>query len=400
MFEHYDTALFSLLSPFLAPLFFPGKDPVTALLLTYCIIPLGMIARPIGSLFFGYIGDTHGRKKALLISLTGMAVVTACMGFLPTYKHVGMLAPVLLSLGRIFQNFFASGETMGGAIYLIENVPENKKDVTSSYFNASTIGGILLASFGVTVLCGLNVVQDCWRILYFLGCSTAIFAIFLRARMAVSDSNLSSESSVKFLLKTCWDNRQALLTIAIAAGFSYACYTIALVTMNGFIPLITSITKENMMHLNSVLLCMDFFLLPIFGIIAQKFSREKVMIGAALMAGITGIPLLWFLEGSTLLVVILIRLILVVIGVSFSAPFNSWAQQLVAPSQRYTVISFAYAIGSQIFGGPSAAIALWLFQKTNWIPSIGLYWMGLGLLTSYLIVRQRALLAKRERVLV
>lgn len=401
MFEHYDTALFSILSPFLAPLFFPGKDPVTALFLTYCIIPLGMIVRPIGSLFFGYIGDRYGRKKALIISLSGMAVATACIGFLPTHQHVGILAPVLLSLGRIFQNFFASGETMGGAICLIEGVPEKQKDMTSSYFNASTIAGILLASFGVSILCGFNVVQDCWRILYFLGCSTAIFAIFLRAKMVepnhLNEMKKSNDSSLKFILTTCWDNRQALFTIAIAAGFSYACYTLALVTMNGFIPLVTSITKEKMLHLNSILLCMDFLLLPFFGFVAQKFSREKVMIASGLIAAITGVPLLWFLDGTTLLVVIVIRFLLVIIGVSFSAPFNSWAQQLVDPSHRYTVISFAYAIGSQIFGGPSAAIALWLFQKTNWIPSIGIYWMGLGLLTACLIAKQHSLLRRKVK---
>src|SRR5215208_4599886 len=85
LFEHYDNALFSLLSPFLAPLFFPGQDPLTALILTYCIIPLGMIARPIGSLFFGYIGDTRGRKEALVLTLSGMAIVTTLMGFMPTY---------------------------------------------------------------------------------------------------------------------------------------------------------------------------------------------------------------------------------------------------------------------------------------------------------------------------
>ena len=155
LFEHYDAALFTLLSPFLAPLFFPGHDPVTALILTYCIIPLGMMARPVGSLIFGYIGDTHGRKEALVLTLTGMAVVTGCMGFMPLHSQAGIFAPILLSLGRILQNFFAAGETIGGSIYLIENAPEAEKDMISSYYNASTIAGILIASFGVSLLYAL-----------------------------------------------------------------------------------------------------------------------------------------------------------------------------------------------------------------------------------------------------
>lgn len=392
LFEHYDTALFSLLSPFFAPLFFPNKDPLTALILTYCIIPLGMIARPVGSLVFGYIGDTRGRERALFLALTGMAIVTACMGFMPTYSQVGFLAPAFLSLGRILQNFCAAGETIGGAIYLIENAPESEKDMTSSIFNASTIGGIILASFGVSMLCTFNVVNDCWRYLYFLGCITALFAIILRVKMAyrAAHPKKSTNSTLKFVLQTCWERKQAIVTIAIASAFSYASYTMALVMMNGFVPLVTKISSGEMMHLNTILLTLDFFLLPLFGFIANRFSRNNMMIFAAGLSILSGIPLLWFLEGASLFTVILIRLCLVVIGVWFCAPFYSWAQDLVPKSQRYTVISFSYAIGTQLLGGPTAAISLWLFQKTNLIISVGWYWMFLGLLTAYLISRQKS----------
>ncbi len=391
LFEHYDTALFSLLSPFLAPLFFPGKDPLTALILTYAIIPLGMMARPIGSLVMGYIGDTKGRKKALILSLSGMAVVTACMGLLPTYQQAGFLAPVLLSLGRIFQNFFGAGETMGGAIYLIENSSGKRQDLTSGFYSASTVAGILLASGGVSILCALDCIQESWRLLYFLGCSTALFACFLRTKVSFTPPKSirpPSESSLMFTFKSCWTMRQPLFLIAIAAGFSYASYTLALVMINGFIPLISSVSQAEIVHLNTILLAIDFILLPLFGFLASQFSREKMMMSAGACAFLSGLPLFWGLEGASLYGIILIRLILVVIGVWFSAPFHAWTQNLVPPAHRYTVISFGYAIGCQIFGGPSAAISLWLFQKTGWITSVAWYWMCLGSLISFLIARQ------------
>src|SRR4051812_30122038 len=95
-FEHYDTALFAFLSPFLAPLFFPTEEPLTALLFTYTIIPLGMLARPIGALFFGAIGDRLGRRRALFLAFGGMGIVSACIVLTPTYAMVGILAPLLL----------------------------------------------------------------------------------------------------------------------------------------------------------------------------------------------------------------------------------------------------------------------------------------------------------------
>jgi MFS family permease len=400
LFEHYDTALFSLLSPFLAPLFFPGQDPLIALILTYCIIPLGMIARPLGSLVFGYIGDTRGRKKALVISLTGMAIITVFMGFLPTYQHVGFLAPIFLSIGRIFQNFFGAGETMGGAIFLIEHTPESHKDITSSFYNASTVAGVLLASVGVSLLGAFNLVQEYWRLLYLLGFPTVFFAILIRMKITLEAPliNTSPSSSIKFMLTTCWTKRDALITIAIAAGFSYASYTMALVMINGFVPLVTSISKIEMMHLNTILLAIDFLLLPLFGIISNRFSREKMMIVSGALAMLSGVPLFWFLQGASLFAVIFIRLSLVIIGVWFSAPFHSWAQNLVPSSYRYTVISFAYAIGSQLLGGPTAAISLWLYQKTGWIVSVAWYWMLLGLFASYLIAKQESLARKRQEI--
>lgn len=439
LFEHYDSALFSMLSPFLAPLFFPHEDFLTALILTYCIIPLGMIARPIGSLVFGYIGDCRGRREALFLSLSGIAIITGLIGFLPTYDQAGIWAPILLSIGRLIQNFFLAGETMGGAIYLIENSPENEKNILSSFYSASTIGGILLASCGVSILCILNIVQTHWRILYFLGCTTAAVIVFLRAKVplklytpgkqvdpfligcnsgaaaffspAISSENACpqfrafetsrstliyptnefSEISFKWILKNCWEKRQALASIAVASGFSYASYTISLVMMNSFVPLVTAISQTEMMHLNTFLLIADFLLLPAFGLLANKFSREIMMVSSGILALISGLPLFWLLEGASLLFVIVIRLAIVTIGIWFAAPFHAWSQTLVPPACRYTIISFGYALGSQIFGGPTAAISLWLFKQTNWPASAGCYWMFLGLFASYFVSKKKSI---------
>src|ERR1700731_673710 len=95
---NYDKALFGLLAPFIAPLFFGPEDPVTALILTYAMLPLGFLTKPLGALFFGRIGDKYGRKFALCCSLVGMAVFTFGIGCLPVYKTAGAWAPLGLAL--------------------------------------------------------------------------------------------------------------------------------------------------------------------------------------------------------------------------------------------------------------------------------------------------------------
>ena len=92
--------------------------------------------------------------------------------------------------------------------------------------------------------------------------------------------------------------------------------------------------------------------------------------------------------------IVVIRTLFVLIGVAFTAPFHAWAQQMVPQAHRYSVISFAYALGSQILGGPTALISLWLFKKTGQISSVSWYWMVLAITSS--VVMMAAFVTKRR----
>lgn len=396
-FEHYDTALFGLLSPFLAPLIFPKQDPVTALILTYAIIPLGMIARPMGALVFGYIGDVYGRKQALFLTLTGMAFISGGFALIPTYVQVGILAPLLFCLGRVLQNFLAGGETMGGAIFLLENAPEKRHDLLSGLYNASTIGGHLLASFGIYLLSSSQMIDPGWRLLYLFGCITALFGCMIRRRAHIPQPSVTFSHALSSWTGLFWTYRKTLLLIAMSSGFSYANYSIALVLMNGFIPLVSSITSMEVMQVNSYLLVFDFCALPFFGWMASKVSREKLMLSASLGVAFFAIPLFMLLEEASLSSMLAVRVCFVISGVAFSAPFHAWVQQLVPPAHRYAIISFGYALGSQLIGGPTAALSLWCFKKTSIVSSVSWYWAALALASSLSIVL--TLRAKHKRVL-
>ncbi|MEI8300336.1 MAG: MFS transporter, partial [Chlamydiota bacterium] len=167
--EHYDMALFALLAPFIAPLFFHTLDPLSALVMIYVMIPLGMITRPLGALFFGWVADQYGRRQALCASLVGMAIATVSIGCLPTSHKIGVLSPIFLAIIRLFQSFFAAGESAGGAIYVLEHTDVSKQSLMSSFFDASTIGGILIASGLVTFLSEKRWIEIGWRYLFWAG---------------------------------------------------------------------------------------------------------------------------------------------------------------------------------------------------------------------------------------
>lgn len=169
LLENYDSALFGLLAPFIAPLFFPDQDPLTSLILTYGMLTLGFFTRPVGSLFFGWIGDLYGRRKALIGSLIGMAMTTFAMGSLPTYAEIGLFAPVFLALGKMLQSFFVAGENAGGAIFVLEHTNSSKRGLNSGIYDSSSIVGILIASGMVAFLSQHGVIQEGWRVLFWLG---------------------------------------------------------------------------------------------------------------------------------------------------------------------------------------------------------------------------------------
>lgn len=388
LLEHYDNALFGLLAPFIAPLFFEAEDPVTALILTYGMLPLGFITRPLGSLFFGWIGDCFGRRQALFCSLFGMALVTIGIGFLPVYKEIGIWAPLFLALGRMLQSFCAAGESVGGAIFVLEHTSPSKRGLMSSCYDASSIGGILIASGLVTFMSVQGCIEQSWRALFWAGGITAVFGIFLRwmTTDGAEFTNATKTHNPRWF-HALKEYKFPLLSIIIASGFSYTTYSLAFTLMNGYVPLVTSLSKTQVMQVNTVLLIVDFCLLPFFGYLANKFGKERVMLTAALCSALGAIPLFTLLEQATLSTVIVVRVLIILFGVAFAAPYHAWAMERVPPRHRYLILSLGGALGSQLIGTPTSAICLWLYKTLHWSWVPGVYLVVIGAAAGLVVYR-------------
>ena len=383
LFEHYDLALYSLLTPFFASIFFSDQNQISALIMTFGIIPLGMLARPVGAIFFGYIGDNFGRGRALFISLFGLGIVSGLLAFTPTYQQAGWMAPFLLLFGRVLQNFFGIGENLGGAIYLLEQSSEKHQDFISSLYGSSTVAGFLLASLGVSVLSYHHSIENGWRYLYLMGFFTAVFGIILRKIVlplkTIPNQTIviSKASWMKNILALYWDYRSEILLIALVAGFSYATYSISLVFFNGFIPLISNVSREQMLTLNSFLLVFDLVSLPLFGFLSDRISRQKMMLASAFCTVVTAIPFFALLEMASLPAIIIVRMTIVLFGVWFTAPFHLWVKSWHLSSHRYSIISFGYALGLQSEEGRQLLFPYGFISRQIWPGqplAIGWFW--------------------------
>ena len=109
-----------LVTPYLSQPFFPSEDPTFSLLVTFATYVITLIMRPVGGALFGSLGDRHGRKKPMIITIMGFSIATFATGLLPTWQMVGIFAPFLLVLLRLAQGLFSGGEWASGAVLTME----------------------------------------------------------------------------------------------------------------------------------------------------------------------------------------------------------------------------------------------------------------------------------------
>jgi len=395
--DHYDNALFGLLAPFIAPLFFPDNDPITALILTYSMLPLGIITRPLGSLFFGWIGDTFGRRQALFCSLVGMAAVTMSIAFLPTYKDIGFSAPLLLATARMLQSFFAAGEVTGGAIFVLEHTSPGKRGFASGCYDASTIGGILFASALVVAFSAHDFMHLGWRLLFLFGGGTALVGIFLRLMARDPVESVICQEKRPPIWQIFKQYKSPMLAIILASGFGHTTYHLAFTLMNGYIPLITSLSKTDVMEMNTYLLLIDLCLLPCFGYLSTKWGKERVMLIGATGAVLSAMPLFSMLEGASLGTVAFVRATIMMFGIAFAAPYYAWAMEQVPAQHRCLLLAFGGAIGTQCIGMPTSATCLWLYKTGGWSGVPGVYLMATGTLAGWVVLRSLSPKKTREK---
>lgn len=172
--------------------FFDKSDEKAAMLYSLSTLALAFIARPVGSALFGHFGDKLGRKRTLVASLLTMGLSTVCIGLLPTYAQVGVLAPILLCLLRVGQGIGLGGEWGGAALVATENAPEGKRAWYGTFPQLGAPIGLFLANgvfFVLTAWLGKEVMMDWgWRIPFLI--SIVLVGVGLWVRLSLHESHV------------------------------------------------------------------------------------------------------------------------------------------------------------------------------------------------------------------
>jgi MFS transporter, MHS family, proline/betaine transporter len=216
--EWYDFIIYAYLATYIAKSIFAPGDDLAALLNSFAAFGVGFVARPVGGLVVGWIGDKRGRKPALILTAVLMAIGTIAIGLIPTYSAIGVLAPALLVLARLVQGFSAGGEMGSSIAYIVETAPDGRRGYYGSFQQCSLIAGLLLGSGVAALLSSLldsATMQDWgWRIPFLIGGLIGPFAAYARRR--ISESIGYQQSAVVPMLK---DGDAASVLVRTAQAF-------------------------------------------------------------------------------------------------------------------------------------------------------------------------------------
>lgn len=370
--EWYDYFLYGLFAALIFDeLFFPALPGAAGSVLALLTFAIGFVARPLGGVIFGHLGDRLGRKTTLIVTLLIIGTATGLIGLLPTYNQIGIAAPILLASLRFVQGLSLGGEWGGAVLMVVEHAPENKRAIYGAMPQLGSPIGTVLSS-GVIALVTLlpeeSLMSWGWRLPFLL--SFVMLAIALYLRLKVEESPVfrqlqaESESSdderakipiVELVRSSLPQMLLVIITCLFASGGFFLMTTYAVNYSTDLLHMTTSLVLTATL-VGAVL---EGIAILISGRLGDRFSPAAVVTGGGLLALAMTIPVALLLgSGHPLLAALGIALGIGVLGVPYG-PLGTLLSQLFDDTHRYSGVAVSYNIAGLIGGFvPTLALAL------------------------------------------
>jgi MFS transporter, MHS family, proline/betaine transporter len=368
LLEWYDFGVYAYLASLIATKFFPSTNPTAPLLAAFAAYGVGFLARPLGGVVIGRLGDTQGRKSALVLTIFLMAFGTVGLGFLPSYETIGIWAPILLVALRILQGIAAGGEWGTSTAFMIEWSPPGRRGFFGSFQQVSTAGGSLLGSAISAVLTSLlsssAMLEWGWRVPFVLGAILLIIGFYLRRNVGETPSFETSRRATTNELVVSGAPLGAL-----AFGFTIF-WTVAYYTLLAWMPSFTQrfagLAPSEALWSNTIGLMAMIVAIPIWGALSDKVGRRPILMASALSIGVLSWPLFSLMtKGGGLASVLLIQILFGILLALYSGAGPAAISEIFPTRLRSTWMSAGYSLAVAIFGGFAPFIATWLIQATG-----------------------------------
>ena len=326
--EFFDFYIYATAAVLIFPhLFFPAStDPMTATIQSLATFAIAFIARPIGAAIFGHLGDRIGRKATLVAALLTMGVSTVCIGLLPTYAQIGIVAPLLLALCRLGQGLGLGGEWSGAVLLATENAPEGKRAWYGMFPQLGAPIGFILATGSFLGLGALmseaDFMQWGWRIPFLASAALVIVGLYIRLKLHETPAFqkvLDKQKEVNVPFKEVVTKHYKMLFLGtIAAVCTFVVFYLTTVFALNWGTKQLGYSRAEFLEMQLVAtLCFAAFI-PLSAVFAEKFGRKATSIGVCIASALFGLVFASMLEsGSTVIVFLFLCVGLALMGMTY-----------------------------------------------------------------------------------
>ena len=365
--EWYDFAIYGYFASAIGRQFFPNEDAVAQLLSTFGVFALGYLARPLGGVLVGYIGDQFGRRAALTFSVAAMAIPTFLIGLLPGYATWGLLAPVSLSLLRMVQGLSVGGEFTSSMVFLVERAPEGRRGLMGAVTSCGAGAGTLLGSaVGAAFAASMSTAAlDFWgwRIPFLLGLIIGIVGYFLRRHMLETVPVERRKRAP--IAETLYDHWRIVVGFAGLSVFSAVGFYVSFVYLVSWLQTADGIPPSRALEINSFSMAIGLPVVIAAGLLSDRFGRKPLLIATSALGLVGAVPLFWLLNHPSALLAQFGQLGLMLIIGLYGGTLPAFLVE-AAPSQvRCTAVSLGYNICQGVIGGLTPLVATWLVERTG-----------------------------------
>ena len=357
-------------------LYFPTGDPAVATLLAFGTFALGFVARPVGGLVFGHIGDRLGRKKTLVTTMTIMGTATFAIGLIPPYATIGLLAPILLVLLRVAQGVALGGEWGGAVLLSVECAPPHRRGLYGSFPQIGLGLGLML---GTGVLAGLSLTMSDqaflswgWRIAFLL--SALLVYVGVRVRLQVLETpaflaldQRAQRGSVPLLnlLRDRRSRKHLLLGMGtrLAEGITFNAWAVFVFSYGT-----ATLKMPRQPLLVAVMIAAGVMavFIPLFGRLSDTIGRRTTFCIGAVVSCLLGVPAFAALDSRDPAMITLA--LVAVLGIGFAimyGPQAAFYAELFPTTTRYTGSSFVYQFAGIFSSGLSPFVLAYLVDVAD-----------------------------------
>jgi MHS family citrate/tricarballylate:H+ symporter-like MFS transporter len=402
--EMFDFFLFGLYATNISNTFFPSANEFASTIATFATFGAGFLMRPLGAVILGSYIDRVGRRRGLIATLSIMACGTMLIAFVPGYSTIGIVAPILVLIGRLFQGFSAGVELGGVSVYLSEIATPGHKGFYVSWQSASQqVAIIFAAALGYAInalLSSAEVVAWGWRIPFFVGCLIIPVIFAIRRSLQESEEFLARRHrpAMREIFQSIFDNWRVVLAGSMLVLMTTVSFYLITVYTPTFGKQVLHLSIADSLIVTVFVGLSNFIWLPVMGALSDRVGRKNLLIAFTALAAMTAYPVLWWLvEAPTFGKMLSVELWLSFIYAGYNGAMVAALTEVMPIHVRTVGFSLAYSLATT-FGGSTPLIATGLIHFFGDKAAPG-WWMAIaalcGLFATFFLYRKKESTARR-----